>query len=68
MYYQMQDTGMKRNQKDQFYTNETVAKLCIQKIIETIPQVSEYFWIEPSAGSGAFFNNISFPKINIPSK
>jgi hypothetical protein len=61
----MQDTGKFRNTKDQFYTNETVAKKCIQTIVETIPETINYFWIEPSAGNGAFFNNISFSKIGL---
>lgn len=66
MYYQMkQDTGKFRDTKDQFYTNEKVAKQCIQSIVETIPQTINYFWIEPSAGNGAFFNNITFPKLGL---
>ena len=61
----LQDTGKFRNTKDQFYTKEHVAKKCIDKIIETIPNSTEYLWIEPSAGNGAFFNNIHFTKIGI---
>lgn len=61
----VQDTGKFRNIKDQFYTNENVAKKCIQEIIETMPETINYFWIEPSAGNGAFFNNISFPKLGL---
>lgn len=61
----VQDTGKFRNTKDQFYTNETVAKKCIQEIVETMPETINYFWIEPSAGNGAFFNNISFPKLGL---
>jgi hypothetical protein len=61
----MQDTGKFRNIKDQFYTNETIAKKCIQDIIETIPETINYFWLEPSAGTGAFLNNISFPKLGL---
>jgi hypothetical protein len=60
-----QDTGKFRNTKDQFYTKETVAKKCIDKIIETIPESTNYLWIEPSAGNGAFFNNIHFTKIGM---
>ena len=58
-----QETGKLRNTKDQFYTNETIAKKCIQEIIDTIPETINYFWLEPSAGNGAFLNNISFPKL-----
>ena len=61
----IQDTGKFRNTNDQFYTNETVAKKCIQEIIETIPETKNYLWIEPSAGNGSFFNNISFPKLGL---
>ena len=60
-----QGTGKNRNTKDQFYTNETVAKKCIQEIIETLPITMNYLWIEPSAGNGAFFNNVSFPKVGL---
>jgi hypothetical protein len=64
----VQDTGKHRNTKDQFYTKEIVAKQCIDKIIEKIAESStpnDYLWIEPSAGNGAFLNNITFPKIGI---
>jgi hypothetical protein len=60
-----QGTGKNRNIKDQFYTNETVAKKCIQEIVETMPETKNYLWIEPSAGNGAFFNNVSFPKLGL---
>ncbi len=60
-----QGTGKSRNTKDQFYTNESVAKKCIQTIVATKPETINYFWIEPSAGNGAFLNNISFPKLGL---
>ena len=60
-----QGTGKFRNTKDQFYTKESVAKKCIQNIVETLPETIHYFWIEPSAGNGAFLNNISFPKLGL---
>lgn len=63
-----QDTGKFRtNMKDQFYTNETVAKSCINNIINILPYTSKYIWIEPSAGNGAFLNNVptSYEKIGI---
>lgn len=54
-----QDTGkFRKNSKDQFYTNENVAKLCISKIIKFLPVTRTYLWIEPSAGNGAFLHNI----------
>jgi hypothetical protein len=63
---QIQDTGKFRtNMKDQFYTNESVAKSCIERIISLLPITSEYLWVEPSAGNGSFLHNISstFEKI-----
>lgn len=65
---QKQDTGKFRiNMKDQFYTNESVAKSCIKRIINMLPFTNDYLWIEPSAGNGAFLHNIpsSFQKIGI---
>lgn len=63
----LQDTGKFRtNIKDQFYTNETVAKSCIQHIITTLPESIHYLWVEPSAGNGAFLHNISqYEKIGL---
>jgi hypothetical protein len=63
-----QDTGKFRtNMKDQFYTNETVAKACIERIITLFPLTAEYLWIEPSAGNGSFLHNIpsTFEKIGL---
>ena len=72
-----QDTGKFRtNTKDQFYTSITVAKKCIEAIvfqlhnsessISVIP-LSSYLWVDPSAGNGAFLNNIpeTYDKIGI---
>lgn len=56
---QKQDTGKFRtNMKEQFYTNKKVAKDCIQRITSLLPFTSDYIWIEPSAGNGAFLHNI----------
>jgi hypothetical protein len=63
-----QDTGKYRtNTKDQFYTSEHVARECIESILSIVPETSEYLWIEPSAGNGAFLHNIpnTFNKIGI---
>jgi len=65
---QKQDTGKFRtNMKDQFYTNENVAKKCIQSIIDLLPITSDCVWVEPSAGNGSFLHNIpsSFRKIGL---
>ena len=50
-----QDTGKFRtNTKDQYYTRGSVAKECVDAILVKCPEASEYQWIEPSAGNGAF--------------
>lgn len=55
---QRQDTGkFRKNAKDQFYTDDAVAKLCIQHIVNRIPDTLNYLWLEPSAGSGSFLHN-----------
>lgn len=61
----MQDTGKFRNIKDQFYTKPEIAKYFVNKIIELNPETAEYLWVEPSAGSGAFLNCITYPKIGL---
>ena len=72
-----QDTGKYRtNTKDQFYTSPHVAKKCIQILISHLHNrdlyspvlpLSSYLWVEPSAGNGAFLNNIpdTYDKIGI---
>jgi hypothetical protein len=50
-----QDTGKFRtNTKDQYYTISTISRQCVQDILDLVPSVSEYQWIEPSAGNGSF--------------
>jgi len=50
-----QDTGKFRtNTKDQYYTRSSVAKECVDCILRLFPVTSQYQWIEPSAGNGAF--------------
>ncbi len=63
-----QDTGKFRtNTKDQYYTKEAVAKKCIQKVLQLVPDAQSYQWVEPSAGNGRFFQSVpaSFDKIGI---
>lgn len=56
---QKQDTGKFRtNNKDQFYTKETVAKSCIDIMLKEIPNTQQYLWVEPSAGNGSFLHQI----------
>ncbi len=46
--------------RDQFYTNEDIARYCYEKtlkiLIEGMIDVEGYFFIEPSAGIGSFYN------------
>jgi len=53
------------DEKDQFYTDENVAKKCIDIIVELYPETKNYLWIEPSAGNGSFYKNIKYEKIGI---
>lgn len=49
-----------QNSLDQFYTKETIAKLCWNHLIDTISDldksINDLFFFEPSAGKGAFYN------------
>lgn len=49
----MQDTGVHRDTKDQFYTSPNVARDCVDKLKAI---VSDGVWIEPSAGEGVFLD------------
>lgn len=50
-----QDTGKHRkNLHDQFYTKESKAKLCVEVLLQQVPESLEWLWVEPSAGKGAF--------------
>ena len=63
-----QDTGKFRtNTKDQFFTSQSVAHACVATICDTYTDASEFLWLEPSAGSGAFLHAIpeSFSSIGI---
>ena len=51
-YLMSQDTGLQRDCKDQFYTCEDVAKMCIDILLRHVPTTIP--WIEPSAGEGVF--------------
>ncbi len=48
-----------KNSLDQFYTKETIAKLCWGHLVDTISSIGknidELFFLEPSAGKGAFY-------------
>lgn len=47
----------KKNELDKFYTRPEVAKECLSLLFSTI-NIEDYTVIEPSAGSGAFSNQI----------
>jgi hypothetical protein len=50
-----QDTGKFRtNTKDQYYTKQSIASSCVERILEKLPVTQTYQWIEPSAGNGVF--------------
>lgn len=50
-----QDIGKQRqNLKDQFYTKESKAALCVETLLEVLPDCVSWLWIEPSAGKGSF--------------
>jgi hypothetical protein len=44
--------------KEQFYTAESVAKECVNTIVSTLHDSHNCLWVEPSAGNGAFLNNV----------
>lgn len=50
---------------DCFYTNESVAKDCLQFLKQTVGKLSHDLWIEPSAGSGSFLNILPEPRIGL---
>ncbi len=54
----MQDTGLKRNTKDQYFTKKEVVDTCLQHWYEKIAPKQDELIIEPSAGNGAFSNKI----------
>lgn len=53
----------KRSELDKFYTRPEVARRCLDKLSEFLEPGS--FVVEPSAGSGAFFHQITNPKLGI---
>lgn len=53
---------MNAKEFDQFYTADDVAVSCLEKVRETLPKIgindNEVFYLEPSAGDGAFLRAI----------
>lgn len=57
----------KERQLDQFYTNQNIANDCYKLLINFMKDnhIEKTEWLEPSAGSGAFFNILDGDKIGI---
>lgn len=58
--------------RDQFYTQEIVAKNCLEQLFLLLKK-EDFYWIEPSAGTGSFSNlllrnNLSFSAYDIEPK
>jgi hypothetical protein len=54
----IQTKGLKRNNIDKYYTNPEIVKLCIDCITNNLIINENDLIIEPSAGNGAFINDI----------
>jgi hypothetical protein len=54
----MTSTGLKRNTNDKFYTNPETVNLCMSTLLKVIAVDKTDLLIEPSAGAGAFIDNI----------
>lgn len=54
----MQKTGLKRNIIDKFYTKSCVVEDCIKLVKKYVKILKDDLIIEPSAGNGAFIENI----------
>lgn len=54
----IQNTGLKRNTIDKFYTSNNIVKWCIKMIKEKLNINENDLCIEPSAGNGSFINDI----------
>ena len=54
----IQNTGLNRNILDKYYTKQSIAEECINKIKENVPINKTDLIIEPSAGNGSFIKYI----------
>lgn len=54
----IQNTGLKRNIKDKYYTKNEVVDTCVKQLEENLDINDNDICIEPSAGNGAFIKNI----------
>lgn len=59
----------KAKELDQFYTNKETAILCYERLLNFIKEnnidIIDMTWLEPSAGSGSFYNLMPDKKIGI---
>ena len=55
---QSNNTGLKRNKLDKFYTNSNSVNICINELIKNLDINKTDLIIEPSAGNGSFINSI----------
>ena len=60
------DNNLKKNENglDQFYTNKDISLKCYKKLKEIINLNDYNIHLEPSAGSGSFFNIMDDSKKN----
>ena len=49
---------MAKIKNDKYYTNDELAKYCVEKAKEIIGEENITEWLEPSAGAGAFLNHL----------
>jgi predicted RNA methylase len=54
-----QQTGLKRNSIDKFYTKNDIVKKCLDAIVYNIDINENDIFIEPSAGNGSFSNEMN---------
>ncbi len=57
-------------QLDQFYTKRNIARVLVADLLKTLKKLginnfSEYFFVEPSAGYGCFYNELKEHNLNI---
>ena len=54
----MNNTGLKRDKRDKYYTTDSAVKICMDLFKKHIENTNNDLCIEPSAGNGSFIKNI----------
>ena len=54
----MNNTGLKRDKRDKYYTTDSAVKICMDLFKKHIENTNNDLCIEPSAGNGSFINPI----------